>query len=235
MPGLFRDRFPFRQFRFPAMPPPWALTSLTKLRPGIPARMLWRQIYVSKPRILPRGYSTASRGANPEPDFRILADPERPDLFYHLFEPPSAISATNHVFGLSFLNTLESKDNARSLRIIGYLPASEAGRAIEAGLNDFKENRKSATFLWGKSIAETLFWQLGSGKSCTKRYAKGWRKEWMRCKRMVHASSRKGGCTSTVCLFATITLTNLGQIPEIVVLIRSRRKEYSTSRPHWGS
>ncbi|KAF9647116.1 hypothetical protein BDM02DRAFT_3098675 [Thelephora ganbajun] len=84
-------------------------------------------------------HSTASSEANSKPNPRVLADPERPDLFYHLLEPPSVVSATNHMFGLSFLNTLKSKD-VRSPRIIGYLPASEGGLAIEAGLNDFREN-----------------------------------------------------------------------------------------------
>jgi len=78
--------------------------------------------------------------ANSESNSRVFADPERPDLFYHLFEAPSAISATNHVFGLSFLETLKSTEDARCARIIGYLPASEGERAIEAGLNDFREN-----------------------------------------------------------------------------------------------
>lgn len=82
-------------------------------------------------------------GTNP----RVLADPERPDLFYHLLEPPSAASTTNHVYGLSFLNTLELRGDVRSPQIIGYLPASADGHAIVAGLNDFRENRKSAADL----------------------------------------------------------------------------------------
>lgn len=73
----------------------------------------------------------------------MFADPERPDLFYHLFEAPSAVSKTNHVFGLSFFESLKSKEDVRSPRIIGYLPANEGGHAVEAGLNDFRENRKS--------------------------------------------------------------------------------------------
>lgn len=74
----------------------------------------------------------------------MLADPERPDLFYHLFEAPSAVYATNHVFGLSFLKNLKPGEDARSARIVGYLLATEGGHTIEAGLNDFRENRESA-------------------------------------------------------------------------------------------
>ena len=136
-------------FRLPTMPPPWALTSLTRLRPGILARTLWRQSHTSTPHTLPRRYSTASLEAHPESNSRVLADPERPDLFYHLLELPSAVSATNHVFGLSFLNTLKSRDDVWSPRIVGYLPASEGGYAIEAGLNDFRENRESTADLLG--------------------------------------------------------------------------------------
>jgi hypothetical protein len=139
-------------FRFPTMPPPWALTSLTRLRPGIKARTLWRQTYASTTHGLPRKYSRAFSETNSESNSRVFADPERPDLFYHLLEPPSAVSATNHVFGLSFLNALKSKDDVRSPRIIGYLPASEGGRVIEAGLNDFRENRRSTTDLGGRTL-----------------------------------------------------------------------------------
>jgi len=133
------------------MPPPWALTSPTRLRSAIPVRTLWRQTHAPKARALPRKYSTASPEANSEYNSRVLADPERPDVFYHLLEPPSTVSSTNYVFCLSFLDTLRSKDDARSPRIIGYLPASEGGHAIKAGLNDFRENRRSATDLGGSS------------------------------------------------------------------------------------
>lgn len=130
-------------FRFLTMPPPRALTLLTRLRPGITAWTLWRQPYTFMPLTSTRKYSVISLKAHSESNSRVLADPERPDLFYHLLEPPSAVSETNHVFGLSFLNTLKSRDDVLSPRIIGYLPASEGGHAIEAGLNDFRENRRS--------------------------------------------------------------------------------------------
>ena len=138
------------------MPPPWASTSPTRLRPAIPVRTLWRQTHAPRARTLPRKYSTASHGENSESNYRVLADPERPDLFYHLLEPPSTVSSTNYVFGLSFLDKLGSKDDAQSPRIIGYLPASEGGHAIKAGLNDFRENRKLAIDLRGSSLLIAL-------------------------------------------------------------------------------
>ena len=142
------DRIPvLPDFRFPTMPPPWALTSLNRLRPAVPVRTLRRQTHAPQTRTLPRKYSTPSPEANSESNSRVFADPERPDLFYHLLEPPSTVSSTNYAFGLSFLDALRSKDGAQSPRIIGYLPASEGGHAVKAGLNDFRENRKSAADL----------------------------------------------------------------------------------------
>jgi len=155
------------------MPPPWALTSLTRLRPGISTRTLWRQTNASKTRPLPQKYSTSSPKANLESNSCVLADPERPDLFYHLFEPPSA---TDDVFGLSFLNTLGQKVDVRSPRIIGYLPASKGGHAIEAGLNDFRENRKSTTNIRGRAslmVSPGSWVQGNSAQSDTRRVGRG--------------------------------------------------------------
>ncbi|KAI0922686.1 hypothetical protein AcV5_009591 [Taiwanofungus camphoratus] len=67
-------------------------------------------------------------------------DPDRPDLFYHLLEPPSPISSSIPVFALSFLS--RSPASAQSPSVIGWLPASVPGEAEEAGLNDFVENPK---------------------------------------------------------------------------------------------
>jgi hypothetical protein len=87
----------------------------------------------------------------------VFADPDRPDLFYHLLEPPTHISRTRPVYGLSFFDSLESSpevSKAQSPKVIGYLPAAvnaqtatvqDNGDSVEAGLNDFKEN---CEFLW---------------------------------------------------------------------------------------
>lgn len=100
-------------------------------------------------------------GADP----RVFADPERPDLFYHLLEPPSAASTTNHVYGLSFLSTLKLRGDVRSPQIIGYLPASVDGRAIVAGLNDFRENRKSTVDLVPGALLTVLPYSRVQGDS----------------------------------------------------------------------
>ncbi|EPT03188.1 hypothetical protein FOMPIDRAFT_1116841 [Fomitopsis schrenkii] len=84
-----------------------------------------------------------SASAHPPTSF---PDPERPDLFYHLFEPPTDISHTSPVFALSFLPT--PPPFARSCTVIGWLPASAPGEQEEgAGLNDFVENPLFRTVL----------------------------------------------------------------------------------------
>lgn len=67
-------------------------------------------------------------------------DPDRPELFYHLVEPPNALSNTNAAFALSFLP--EVPPTSDSSAVIGWLPAAAESEAQEAGLNDFRENRK---------------------------------------------------------------------------------------------
>ncbi|RPD61644.1 hypothetical protein L226DRAFT_461226 [Lentinus tigrinus ALCF2SS1-7] len=65
-------------------------------------------------------------------------DPDRPDLFYHLFAPPTSLSSTTPVFALSFLET--PPPSILSSTVLGWLPASGAGDG--AGLNDFVENER---------------------------------------------------------------------------------------------
>ncbi|PIL29099.1 hypothetical protein GSI_09147 [Ganoderma sinense ZZ0214-1] len=65
-----------------------------------------------------------------------FADPDRSDLFYHLFTPPTSLSSANPVFALSFLPA--PPPSVVSSSVIGWLPASGQGEG--AGLNDFVEN-----------------------------------------------------------------------------------------------
>ncbi|KAI0698968.1 hypothetical protein C8T65DRAFT_793918 [Cerioporus squamosus] len=65
-------------------------------------------------------------------------DPDRPDLFYHLYTPPTALSSTTPVFALSFLPT--PPPSILSATVLGWLPAS--GEGDGAGLNDFVENER---------------------------------------------------------------------------------------------
>lgn len=71
-----------------------------------------------------------------------IADPDRPDLFYHLvsFPHPVDSSSSATAYALSFLPTPPPSSN--SATVIGWLPAITEGtsRDIEAGLHDFVEN-----------------------------------------------------------------------------------------------
>ncbi|KAJ3809788.1 hypothetical protein EV368DRAFT_51547 [Lentinula lateritia] len=70
-----------------------------------------------------------------------FVDHTRPDLFYHLLEPPTPLSPDVPVYALSFLPSAPPVPN--SATIIGWLPAStESQTEQDAGLNDFKENIK---------------------------------------------------------------------------------------------
>ncbi|KAJ7075110.1 hypothetical protein B0H15DRAFT_867888 [Mycena belliarum] len=76
-------------------------------------------------------YSTSS------PSKTSFADPSRPDLHYHLVDPPTPLSSSVPAFALSFLSNLPS---ATSTTVLGWLPAQTAGNDEVAGLNDFIEN-----------------------------------------------------------------------------------------------
>ncbi|THH31833.1 hypothetical protein EUX98_g2343 [Antrodiella citrinella] len=69
-------------------------------------------------------------------------DPDRPDLFYHLFHPPPS---STPVYALSFLP--HAPAFIRSRTVLGWLPAGASGGEDGAGLNDFKENSAFRTLL----------------------------------------------------------------------------------------
>ncbi|KAI0827361.1 hypothetical protein BC628DRAFT_1318519 [Trametes gibbosa] len=87
-----------------------------------------------------REYST---GSNAPPPASTLPDPDRPDLFYHLYHAPNAISARDPIFAVAFLS--DPPPSVLSAVVIGWLPASGAGE--EAGLNDFVENEQFRVLL----------------------------------------------------------------------------------------
>ncbi|EIW80050.1 hypothetical protein CONPUDRAFT_28306, partial [Coniophora puteana RWD-64-598 SS2] len=74
---------------------------------------------------------------------QTLADPTRPDLFYHLVSLPSSSSSAppTQVYAVSFLSS--SPPTPDSASVIGWLPAeTEGAQEQDAGLNDFRENSK---------------------------------------------------------------------------------------------
>ncbi|KAF9467162.1 hypothetical protein BDZ94DRAFT_1249729 [Collybia nuda] len=82
-----------------------------------------------------------------------FADPNRPDLFYHLVDPPTPSSSSSPSFAVSFLSSPPSTSDSRT--IIGWLPAQSRRSDEGAGLNDFKENSKFRDLLH-KAVLDTL-------------------------------------------------------------------------------
>ena len=85
----------------------------------------------------------------------VFPDPNRPDLFYHLVNPPTAISKSLPAFALSFLN--HPPPRVDSSIILGWLPAetymtdspgisgmdhAHQTRETSTGLRDFVGNRE---------------------------------------------------------------------------------------------
>lgn len=105
--------------------------------------LFWRQQSTQVP--TNQGNQGQSQGA-----VQSFPDPDRPDLFYHLFAPPTALSSTMPVFALSFLASPPS--SILSSTILGWLPAS--GEGDGAGLNDFVENGE--LWLWGCLLSRCL-------------------------------------------------------------------------------
>ncbi|VDB85169.1 unnamed protein product [Peniophora sp. CBMAI 1063] len=74
----------------------------------------------------------------PQEQQTTFPDPDRPDIWYHLFEPPTPASGTHHVFAVSLISTPPPIANSAS--IIGWLPAEHPSGQQEAGVSDFVEN-----------------------------------------------------------------------------------------------
>ncbi|KAJ7481540.1 hypothetical protein FB451DRAFT_1236331 [Mycena latifolia] len=85
-----------------------------------------------------------TRQQHPYSTSTSFTDPARPDLHYHLVDPPTPLSPNLPVFALSFLS---SSPSAGSSTILGWLPARATGNDEGAGLNDFKENPKFRVLL----------------------------------------------------------------------------------------
>ncbi|KAK7042436.1 hypothetical protein R3P38DRAFT_2511607 [Favolaschia claudopus] len=71
-----------------------------------------------------------------------FTDPNRPDLHYHLVNPPTPLSKDAPAFALSFVVESPSRST-----VLGWLPAATTGNDHEAGLNDFVENPEFRTLL----------------------------------------------------------------------------------------
>jgi hypothetical protein len=147
----------------------------------------------------------------------LLSDPSRPDLFYHLVSLPrlSHPSQSPPMYALSFLPT--PPPSGRSRTIIGWLPAvAEGGNEdVEAGLNDFVENRTYGNILRPCRLLTLprMNSQRSSDPSCMKQYSKLCERVRMTYGQTAPSSFSRDGCTSTVCLIChnlhccTVSLT----------------------------
>jgi hypothetical protein len=82
----------------------------------------------------------------------VFPDPNRPDLFYHVVNPPTPLSKSLPAYALSFLN--HTPPRVDSSTVLGWLPAEtymtdspdmdhvHQTRETSAGLRDFVSNRE---------------------------------------------------------------------------------------------
>lgn len=113
------------------------------LRSGVTCRSVYRILPPGPTFSLARFHRSCQRSNTlfPSPEVSgqtSFSDPERPDLYYHLVDPPTPVSASQPAFALSFLSTRPK--TVDSSAIIGWLPAVSGQGQEGAGLNDFKEN-----------------------------------------------------------------------------------------------
>ncbi|KAI0634286.1 hypothetical protein C8Q77DRAFT_1055182 [Trametes polyzona] len=106
-----------------------------------------RSLYLSSRPALSRTCLRATRTYSSPPGTAVQSfpDPDRPDLFYHLFPAPTSISSSTPVFAVSFLP--DPPPSVLSCAVVGWLPASGSGEG--AGLNDFVENERFREVLHG--------------------------------------------------------------------------------------
>jgi len=76
---------------------------------------------------------------------KVFSDPRRPEVFYHLVQPPTPVSPTSKVYALSFLS--RPLPNAESATILGWVPSPSElkGKSPEETIEnlewrDFREN-----------------------------------------------------------------------------------------------
>jgi len=83
---------------------------------------------------------------------RVLTHPSRPDLFYHLLDPPTPISLDEPAYAMSFLEELDdlaAKSAAGS--VLGWIPARKA----ETGMTGWEEFGENPAFM--PILHETIY------------------------------------------------------------------------------
>ena len=101
---------------------------------------------------LPTISSRSRRSYSSQTTNIVFPDPNRPDLFYHVVNPPTPLSKSLPAYALSFLN--HTPPRVDSSTVLGWLPAEtymtdspdmdhiHQTRETSAGLRDFVSNRE---------------------------------------------------------------------------------------------
>lgn len=108
----------------------------------------FRQTRYAPPPAQRHPYSSSS-----VPTSTSFRDPARPDLHYHLVDPPTPLSSKLPSFALSFLPSPPSNGSST---VVGWLPAATTANDDEAGLNDFVENREPIYLRTGRRTNRIL-------------------------------------------------------------------------------
>ena len=111
--------------------------------------------FARTPSCLPTIPSRSRRPYSSQMTDIVFPDPNRPDLFYHVVNPPTPLSKSLPAFAVSFLH--HSPPRVDSSTILGWLPAetymtdspdtpgmnhAHQNKGTSAGLRDFVGNRK---------------------------------------------------------------------------------------------
>lgn len=101
--------------------------------------------YISRCQKAPRQFQRHFNSSDVLRSAESFSDPSRPDLFYHVVQPPTPVSKTLPAYALSFSS--EKPPSQSSVTIIGWLPAQgqvdpKIAGAEDATLEDFVDNRK---------------------------------------------------------------------------------------------
>ncbi|KAH6910771.1 hypothetical protein BKA70DRAFT_1271474 [Coprinopsis sp. MPI-PUGE-AT-0042] len=92
--------------------------------------------------------STTFAGTPQKKEHRIFQDTQRPEVFYHLVDAPTPVSATNEAYAISFIDSLEApigdggangvgSEGANSTTVVGWVPLNAEGKPVWSA---FKEN-----------------------------------------------------------------------------------------------
>lgn len=94
--------------------------------------------------------STTAPSTSQKKEHRIFQDTHRPEVFYHLVDAPTPVSATDEAYAISLLDSLQTpqgnggtnaigSEGANSATVVGWVPSNAEGKPL---WSVFRENRK---------------------------------------------------------------------------------------------